>query len=103
MAGAPASVGSMMFTPDGGTSIVGATDQFLRFDASSGTPLPPVMVPGSDGHGTLSAMARCSRRTGSRVKTLRYPDGTPTMSPVIAQVAGAIALSRRLRFSRCRR
>ena len=94
MAGAPASVGSMMFTPDGGTLIVGATDQFLRFDASSGTPLPPVMVPGSDGHGTLSGDGQVLATTGSRVQTLRYPDGTPTMSPVIAQVAGAIALSR---------
>jgi len=92
---APAPVASLMFTPEGGTLIAGTTDRFVRFDASNGTPLPPIMVPGSDGRGTLSGDGRVLATTGpmDHVQTLRYPDGAPTMSPVSTSTRG-IALSR---------
>ena len=87
---------SALFTPDGATLIVGMTDQFLRFRASDGTPLAPLMVPGSDGYGTLSGDGKVFATTGpsNHVQTLAYPDGAPTTNPASTWTASAIALSR---------
>ena len=93
---AAAAVVSALFTPDGATLIVGMNDQFLRFRASDGTPLAPLMVPGSDGHGTLSGDGKVFATTGptNHVQTLAYPDGAPATNPASTWMAGAIALSR---------
>lgn len=92
---APLPVESVMFTPDGGTLIVGTVDQFLRFKAGDGTSLAPLMIPGSDGHGTLSGDGQVFATTGPvfQVQTLRYPDGAPTMSPVTTPGLSGVALS----------
>ena len=93
---AGAAVVSALFTPDGATLIVGMSDQFLRFRASDGTPLAPLMVPGSDGYGTLSGDGKVFATTGptNHVQTLAYPDGAPTTNPASTWTASAIALSR---------
>jgi len=92
----PAPVGSLMFTPDDATLVVGTKDQFVRFDARDGKSRSPVMVLGSDGHGTLSGDGQVLATTGPtyHVQTLQFPDGEPTMSLATTEGPGAIALSR---------